>query len=273
MEFGCSLCEYVSLRKSSIVRHINRNQSCGSGIKEIIQIPTEINCKYCHKNFSTKANLIRHQKDNCSEQVKESEKRPIGKINIEIKCEYCGANFCYKSEKDKHIAICKDKLGQEKDQREKDLEKQLNKIKNISLATEIHEQLPSFEETLSNTTPEIFNQESILDNKIKQLFTEEEQLLFSVSFQGYLKFNPEIDFVINFDQIWGWIGYSKKENAKRALLKAECLEENKDYKIEILLLRNEENLFVISGENSRPNETILLTINCFKKFCMMAGTK
>ena len=90
MEFGCSVCEYTSSQKNSIIRHINRKQSCGPGVKEITEIPIEIKCNYCNKMFSTRENCRDHQKNNCKskldileeknkkleEKIKELEKRP-----------------------------------------------------------------------------------------------------------------------------------------------------------------------------------------------------
>ena len=56
-EFGCSVCGYVSSKKQNIIKHFNRKNSCGDGIREILIIPIEIKCKFCNKNFSTKQNL------------------------------------------------------------------------------------------------------------------------------------------------------------------------------------------------------------------------
>jgi len=64
-EFGCSNCEYTSPMKKHVVRHINRKNPCGPGIKEIIEIPVEIVCEYCEKNFSTFPNLTNHVKNYC----------------------------------------------------------------------------------------------------------------------------------------------------------------------------------------------------------------
>ncbi len=65
MEFGCSICQYTSSQKNHIIRHINKVKSCGSGIKDIIEIPIDITCEYCNKSFSTKKSLKDHQKNNC----------------------------------------------------------------------------------------------------------------------------------------------------------------------------------------------------------------
>lgn len=69
MEFACSVCQYTSYVRNDVIRHINKKKSCGLGIKEIIEIPVEIMCEFCDKVFSTKANLKRHQKDNCLKKI------------------------------------------------------------------------------------------------------------------------------------------------------------------------------------------------------------
>ena len=38
-EYKCSICGYISSKKSNVISHINRKRTCGSGIKEIIEIP------------------------------------------------------------------------------------------------------------------------------------------------------------------------------------------------------------------------------------------
>ena len=54
------------------------------------------------------------------------------------------------------------------------------------------------------------NYQNSLINKIKSEFNEEEQNLFVTSFYCYLNFNPITDFIIDFDDVWRWCGFSRK---------------------------------------------------------------
>ena len=131
--------------------------------------------------------------------------------------------------------------------------------------------------------------------KIKESFTEPEQQLFVASFFCYLDYNPKKDFVINFDTVWKWLGFTRKDNAKRILDK----HFTKDIDYNIVFLQTEENLVEpappiggaaveeknidcvggfpeVAGKpniGGRPIEKIMLNINCFKKLCLKANTK
>jgi hypothetical protein len=76
-----------------------------------------------------------------------------------------------------------------------------------------------------------------------------------------------LKFVINFDNIWKWIGFSTKGNAKTLLTKKFI--ENKDY----LFDRPFEVAKGLSNNQNGVKETILLNVNTFKKLCMKASTK
>jgi hypothetical protein len=86
MEFGCSVCEYTSEQKRHVIRHINKNKSCGNGIKEIIEIPIDIICEYCNKEFSIKETLKVHIKNYCKykDVIKDAK---ITKLQNELKVE------------------------------------------------------------------------------------------------------------------------------------------------------------------------------------------
>jgi hypothetical protein len=49
-----------------------------------------------------------------------------------------------------------------------------------------------------------------LVERLKGTFNEKQQQLFIASFYCYLKHDPVKDFVINLDDVWEWMGFSKK---------------------------------------------------------------
>jgi len=103
--------------------------------------------------------------------------------------------------------------------------------------------------------------------KIKEQFTDTEQQLFVSSFYCYLNYNQKNDFVIDLDDVWKWLGFSQKVNAKTLLEKNFIIE--KDY-TKSLLLQQKQSAYTKGGHNK---ETIMLTIRTFKLFCLKAGTK
>jgi phage anti-repressor protein len=113
---------------------------------------------------------------------------------------------------------------------------------------------------LSNT----FNNRLLI--KIKENFNEDEQKLFITSFYCYLNYNQKNDFVIDLDNIWKWLDFKQKVNAKNLIEKNFII--NIDYNISLLLEQKQNKKH---GGNNK--ETILLTINTFKLFCIKAGTK
>ena len=108
-----------------------------------------------------------------------------------------------------------------------------------------------------------------LINKIKENFTGFEQQLFVSSFYCYLNYDKNIDFIIDLDDIWKWLGFSQKIRAK------ECLE--KYFKLDIeykLAFPLEKAVFEKQKINGGQNkQTILLTIKCFKSLCLKAQTQ
>lgn len=102
--------------------------------------------------------------------------------------------------------------------------------------------------------------------KIKESFTDTQQELFISSFYCYLNYNQKNDFVINLDDIWEWVGFSQKVNAKKVIEKNFVI--GVDYKIS--LCNKEEQR---KGRGGNNKETIMLTLKTFKLFCLKAGTK
>jgi phage anti-repressor protein len=72
-------------------------------------------------------------------------------------------------------------------------------------------------------------------------------------------------YPVDFDDAWVWVYESRKDSAKRALTKN--FVEDVDYVT--LLHKDVEQTSTRGGHNA---EKIYLTVDCFKEFCMMAGT-
>ena len=84
MEFCCSVCKYTSFIKRDVARHVERKNSCGPGKKEIVEIPVEIKCEYCNKNFYTKSNLSDHIKNNCKHRTVSTEPQQEENVKVDL---------------------------------------------------------------------------------------------------------------------------------------------------------------------------------------------
>jgi hypothetical protein len=103
--------------------------------------------------------------------------------------------------------------------------------------------------------------------KIKEQFTAFEQQMFLSSFYCYLNHHPTNDFVIDLDNVWEWMGFSRKINAKTLLGKYFVIE--KDYKKSLPQLR-EQPIHIKGGQNK---EIFMLNVKTFKTMCLKADTK
>jgi len=112
------------------------------------------------------------------------------------------------------------------------------------------------------------NYHSKLIEKVKNEFSEFEHQLFVSNFYCYLNNDFNNDFVIDLDNIWYWLGFGQKANAKRLLENHFTLDV--EYKIiseETVTTKKEHTR---GGHNK---EVIMLNVNTFKKLCLKAGTK
>ena len=103
--------------------------------------------------------------------------------------------------------------------------------------------------------------------KIKLNFTDFEQQLFLSSFYCYLNCHPVKDFVIDLDNVWKWLGFGQKVNAKRLLEKNFTI--NNDYKILLCQLAKQDE----KSHGGQNKEIFMLNIETFKRFCLKAQTK
>jgi hypothetical protein len=111
------------------------------------------------------------------------------------------------------------------------------------------------------------NYQSKMVTKIKEGFNNFEQQMFVSSFYCFLNYNSKTDFVIDLDDIWEWLGFKQKVNAKVLLEKTFII--NKDY-TKLLLLQQKLTNNTKGGHNK---ETFMLNVKTFKLFCIKAGTK
>ena len=112
---------------------------------------------------------------------------------------------------------------------------------------------------------------NLLD-KIKEKFCNFEQQLFISSFYCYLNYDKNIDFVVNLDDVWEWLGFTQKVSAIRVLEKHFKLDI--DYKTALQFGKAVFDMTETIKQNGGQNkQTIMLTIKCFKSLCLKAQTK
>ena len=123
---------------------------------------------------------------------------------------------------------------------------------------------------------------SKLINKIQENFSGFEQQLFVSSFYCYLNYDKNIDFAVDLDNIWKWLGFQQK--VKAVVLLEKHFKLDIDYKN--LAFPNGKasststNLSLSNSKASSNDEkwgghnkqTILFTIKCFKSLCLKAQT-
>jgi hypothetical protein len=115
--------------------------------------------------------------------------------------------------------------------------------------------------------------------KIQENFTGLEQQLFVGSFYCYLNYDKTLDFVVDLDNVWKWLGFTQKASAIRVIeknfnigtdyknLSSQVEEEKTALQFGKAVLKDEK---INGGQNK---QTILLTIKCFKSLCLKAQTK
>lgn len=104
--------------------------------------------------------------------------------------------------------------------------------------------------------------------KIKDNFTDYEQQMFVASFYCYLNYDTNKDFVIDLDNVWKWLGFNQKYNAKHMLEKKFLF--NEDY---IIIAPESSGATKTHTKGGHNKEIIMLTIRTFKLFCLKSGTK
>ena len=110
------------------------------------------------------------------------------------------------------------------------------------------------------------NYQSKLIEKVQKNFNNYEQQMFVSSFYCYLNYDNKNDYVIDLDNVWKWLGFQQKVNAKRLVEKHFII--NKDYKILLCQLAKQDN----ATHGGHNKEIFMLNVETFKKLCMKACT-
>lgn len=101
-----------------------------------------------------------------------------------------------------------------------------------------------------------------LTQHLHTLFTDHEEKVFLDHFGQYVNLINKERFIINLDDAMKYIGFTRKDSAKRLVTK--YFQEGDDY----IIFKNES----MSIEGGRPCETTLLSSDTFKEFCLIANT-
>jgi hypothetical protein len=114
---------------------------------------------------------------------------------------------------------------------------------------------------------------------MKVHMTTEQEQIFMASHYLYLEYGTDnTKFVVDFDDVWKNVDFTRRGNAKRILVNNFI--ENDNYKVSILRSEDcekaaspeREAAFRNMGGSGHNKETIMLTVDCFKNFCMIAST-
>ncbi len=119
------------------------------------------------------------------------------------------------------------------------------------------------------------NYNNELVSTIQEIFTDFEKQMFLAGHYMHLNYGDN-DFVVDLDSIWKYIGFARKEYAKKLLEKH--FVKDVDFIIQDAQIGS-ENLISPAGEiknnhgGDRKSEKIMMTIDTCKKLCMKADTK
>jgi hypothetical protein len=108
-----------------------------------------------------------------------------------------------------------------------------------------------------------------LERFLLEQFTTEDQQVFVKHFQNYLKYGTDdTRFVVDFDNVFEWLGFTTKGNAKKLLVKK--FNEGVDYTVQKALILKDKRFTPQNGGQNK--DKILLTVPTFKSFAMYCET-
>lgn len=120
--------------------------------------------------------------------------------------------------------------------------------------------------------------------KIQEGFNDFEQQLFVSSFYCYLNCDQKNDYDIDLDNVWEWLGFSKKSSAKRVLeqnfviytdyIMLLASSESKGEQVsEVIDASFPEALASKKGHGGHNIKKYMMSVKTFKSMCLKAGTK
>ena len=107
-------------------------------------------------------------------------------------------------------------------------------------------------------------------DKIKENFSDAEQQLFIGSFYVYLNYDTKMDFVVDVDDVWKWMGFQQKYHMVTVLERH--FTADSDYK-NISSSTGGARIEEQKGRGGHNIKKIMMTIKCFKSLCLKAQTK
>jgi phage anti-repressor protein len=130
-----------------------------------------------------------------------------------------------------------------------------------------HERLDIVQLIENNPLEKLSNhyQTQLLD-RIKETFSDSDQQLFIASFYCYLKYDCKTDFIIEMDDVWKWLGFSRRDNCKRVIEKH--FTRDTDY-----LLLNSAEQVKTNGGAGLNKEKVVMNVETFKSLCLLANTE
>ena len=121
---------------------------------------------------------------------------------------------------------------------------------------------------------------SKLLKKISETFSDEDALFFVKNLFAYLKYDQHTDFVIDFDDVWPWLGYSTKQKCKDMLVRN--FKEGKNYVIKTLESAQQDGYAGLDRASELTEsqlrghglnkKIILLSVHTFKTLCLKCNT-
>jgi len=93
--------------------------------------------------------------------------------------------------------------------------------------------------------------------KIQESFTGFEQQLFVSSFYCYLNYDKNMDFVVDLDNVWNWLGFASKFVSLRTL--------EKHFKIDVDYKNLDSSQEIVKSHGGHNKQIIMLTVRCFSR--------